>query len=321
MKKNILIGCGVIVLFSLIWIGARNLYATAETDASSDNAAVTEAKDAGLEKKKSDAPKSSASTSEKGMADSEVATDAEQAGNSAEEAVNSVEMEQAEEETENIAETGNTAEAVSSSEGAALYTIKTSAGNNLGMVPVVGGNAVVLMDGSYTSIYQGDYTPEEQNAFDLKVEEETALAVSEGKIAAWSFYREAMLHDFTFPEGVAEIEKFAFARSGLNSVSIPESVTRIGYGAFYHCDTLSDVMIPESVTVIEENAFSHTPWLENWMAGGTEETAEETGITETSDTDDFLIVGDGILLAYRGSETDPELPAEVKSIVPGALGE
>jgi len=52
MKKNILIGCGVIVLFSLIWIGARNLYATAETDASSDNAAVTEAKDAGLEKKK-----------------------------------------------------------------------------------------------------------------------------------------------------------------------------------------------------------------------------------------------------------------------------
>ena len=80
-------------------------------------------------------------------------------------------------------------------------------------------------------------------------------------------------------------------------------------------------MIPESVTVIEENAFSHTPWLENWMAGGTEETAEETGITETSDADDFLIVGDGILLAYRGSETDPELPAEVKSIVPGALGE
>ena len=51
MKKNILIGCGVIVLFSLIWIGARNLYATAETDASSDNAAVTEAKDAGLEKR------------------------------------------------------------------------------------------------------------------------------------------------------------------------------------------------------------------------------------------------------------------------------
>ena len=214
------------------------------------------------------------------------------------------------------------------SEQEALYTIKTSAGSNLGMVPVVNGNAVVLMDGSYASTYQGDYTPEETSALNLKLEEETAQALSSGKVDAWAFYKEAQLRDFEFPEGVTSIDKFAFARSGLNSIAIPEGVTSIGYAAFYHCDSLSDVVIPDSVATIEENAFSHTPWLENWLAGG--ENAENTGmpgdeemteVSETSRADDFLIVGDGVLLAYRGSEKEPELPPEVKSIVPGALGE
>ena len=214
------------------------------------------------------------------------------------------------------------------SEQEALYTIKTSAGGNLGMVPIVNGNAVVLMDGSYASTYQGDYTPEETSALNLKLEEETAQALSSGEIDAWAFYKESQLRDFEFPEGVTSVDKFAFARSGLNSITIPEGVTSIGYAAFYHCDSLSDVVIPDSVIMIEENAFSHTPWLENWLAGG--ENAEDNGspgdegMTEasvTSGADDFLIVGDGVLLAYRGSEEEPELPPEVKSIVPGALGE
>ena len=62
------------------------------------------------------------------------------------------------------------------------------------------------------------------------------------------------------------------------------------------------------------------------MAGGqnaddatTSEDEEATEVPETSGVDDFLIVGDGILLAYRGSEEEPELPAEVKSVAPGVL--
>lgn len=287
MKKNILIGCGVLALFSLIWFGARNLNATAETDITSDVAEAADEENA------------------------DESDDAENAEDIAEESA---------EETEDTA----TGTAVNPSDQNVLYTINTSSGSNLGMVPIVGGNAVVLMDGRYATIYQGDYTPEEQSAFQLKLEGEKALAASEGKVDAWAFYREAMLQDFDFPEGVISIEKFAFARSGLQSVTIPDGVTNIGYGAFYHCDALSDVTIPDSVTVIEENAFTHTLWLKSWMAGGTEDTpenAETTEASEASNADDFLIVGDGILLAYRGSEVNPELPAEVKSIVPGALGE
>lgn len=162
------------------------------------------------------------------------------------------------------------------------------------------------------------------SALTLKLEEEAAQALSSGEIDAWAFYRESQLRDFEFPEGITSIDKFAFARSGLNSITIPEGVTTIGYSAFYHCDSLSDVMIPKSVTTIEENAFAYTPWLENWLAGGEdaeEESEEESDDSEAVEADDFLIVGDGILLAYRGSETNPELPPEVKSVAPGALGE
>lgn len=312
MKKNILIGGGVLVLFALIWIGARNLNAAAKKDVSSDHVenAATESDDTKvlkINKRNTDDPTGEDSDAVMEAPDN----NSEEAGDTAEETGDITE------ETEDITETKKNAdvELSDSSEGNTLYTIKTSAGNNLGMVPIVNGNAVVLMDGSYASTYQGDYTPQERDAFSLKMENETAKALSNSKIAEWAFYRETMLYDFTFPDGVREIEKFAFARSGLTGAVIPEGVTRIGYGAFYHCDALADVTIPDSVAVIEENAFSHTPWLDNWLAGG-----EETADAQKA-SDDFLIVGDGVLLAYRGNEADPELPAEVKSVVPGVLGE
>ena len=205
-----------------------------------------------------------------------------------------------------------------------LYAIRTSAGRDLGMVPIVNGNAVILMDGGSATTHQGEYVGEVQGDFQAKLEEQTALAVSEGKVGAWAFYREAAMKDFAFPEGVSAVEKFAFARSGLTDIVIPEGVTSIGSGAFYHCDALTGVTIPGSVTEIGENAFAHTPWLENWMAGGAAAPSEGTENAEASnpsDTGDFLIVGDGILLAYRGTEAEPALPPEVKSIAPGAIGE
>ena len=46
------------------------------------------------------------------------------------------------------------------------------------------------------------------------------------------------------------------------------------------------MVIPGTVTEIEPSAFEHTAWLQNW---------------ERSGSGDFLIVGDGILLDYRGT--------------------
>ncbi len=44
--------------------------------------------------------------------------------------------------------------------------------------------------------------------------------------------------------------------STLTSIAIPNSITRIGDGAFYGCSSLSSITIPNSVTRIGEGAFS-----------------------------------------------------------------
>ncbi|MGN0591701.1 MAG: leucine-rich repeat domain-containing protein, partial [Ruminococcus sp.] len=56
---------------------------------------------------------------------------------------------------------------------------------------------------------------------------------------------------------VTGIEEYAFSRcSALVSVTIPETVTEIGYGAFYGCSSLTDITIPETVTEIKDEVFS-----------------------------------------------------------------
>ncbi|MBD5407331.1 MAG: leucine-rich repeat protein [Treponema sp.] len=59
------------------------------------------------------------------------------------------------------------------------------------------------------------------------------------------------------------------------TVVIPDSVTSIGYGAFYNCTSLTSVTIPDSVTSISDNAFyncngltsvTYTGTLAGWCA-------------------------------------------------------
>lgn len=117
-------------------------------------------------------------------------------------------------------------------------------------------------------------------------------------IAAQAYYDDEMT-SFDIPEGIVRLGEFSFARSDLQSVRIPESVEEIGYAAFYHCDGLTNVTIPGSVKNIEVAAFEQTPWLTNWRQSG---------------SGDWLIVGDGILLAYKGSSSEVSVPSQVKRI-------
>ncbi len=130
------------------------------------------------------------------------------------------------------------------------------------------------------------------------------FAVVDNKIAGKAFYGDTTLREYTFDNGITEIGDFAFARSGLKSVTIPEGVTSIGYGAFYHCDDLSNVAIPKTVTNIEPAAFAATRMLDNWMQYG---------------SGDYFICGDGILLAYRGGDSRIAIPEGVKQIGPEAF--
>ncbi|MBF1612639.1 MAG: leucine-rich repeat domain-containing protein, partial [Prevotella sp.] len=71
---------------------------------------------------------------------------------------------------------------------------------------------------------------------------------------AFSYCR--ALTSVTIPNSVTEIGGGAFVGcSSLTSVTIPNSVTTIGEEAFTNCSSLTSVNIPNSVTVIGEKAF------------------------------------------------------------------
>ena len=70
-------------------------------------------------------------------------------------------------------------------------------------------------------------------------------------------YYQTRLKTVTIPNSVTEIGWSAFdGCTGLTSVTIPNSVTSIGTSAFYCCTGLTSVTIPNTVTTIRDETFS-----------------------------------------------------------------
>ncbi|MCR5799566.1 MAG: leucine-rich repeat domain-containing protein [Lachnospiraceae bacterium] len=126
-----------------------------------------------------------------------------------------------------------------------------------------------------------------------------------GVIASQAYYAEKLGDTYKIPSDIRKIGRFSFARSDISSIVIPEGVKEIGYGAFYHCNNLKDVTIPKSVERIDGYAFEKTPFMERFMS-------DVSG-------DNFLIVGDGILLAYKGNDATVNVPEGVKTIACAAF--
>lgn len=203
----------------------------------------------------------------------------------------------------------------------------------LGQTHVVGNSAVVFIDNSLPNVYgaqesaQGEVSEDRDPAGESGLQDGIAditagfmetletkatsvpkFTVAGGTVIAdQAFYKKQEMTEYVIPEGVTQIGEFSFARSGLQRIVIPAGVTSVGYGAFYHCDQMDAVTIPSTVTQIAPRAFEKSLWLQNWLQGG----GEEEG--------DYLIVGDGILLAYRGVEEIAHLPENVKRIGPGVF--
>ena len=76
-------------------------------------------------------------------------------------------------------------------------------------------------------------------------------------IGKYAFYKSG-LTSVTIPNSVKSIGEFAFEFCySLTSIAIPNSVTSIGYSAFLYCSALTYITIPNSVTTIGSGAFSY----------------------------------------------------------------
>lgn len=180
---------------------------------------------------------------------------------------------------------------------------------------IINGKAVVLIGKSNQKVYGGtgsnssiETSQTQETSEESSSEHETQPTSSEqtvdgDTIKQRAYYKQNNLTNYTISEKIKEIGRLSFAQSGLQSIEIPSNVTTIDYGAFYGCQDLKEVTIPDSVISIGTKAFADTPWLDNWLNG-----------TSKGGEDDFLIVGDHILLAYRGNSAKVEIPEGVKQI-------
>ena len=189
---------------------------------------------------------------------------------------------------------------------------------------VVGNQAVVFMDSASPNVYMGSNPPSYNGSGD-NAGSGTGMGTGIGDgsmddaliakytivdgetVADQAYYCNTKINYVALPDTIKEIGQFAYARSTVSSIVLPERLERIAYGAFYHCDRLDSVTIPESVMFVEPNAFTYTSWVENFMA---EASGEQS---KAGSPEDFLISG-GVLIAYRGNAETVVIPDGTRSI-------
>lgn len=88
--------------------------------------------------------------------------------------------------------------------------------------------------------------------------------------------------------------------STIKHLTLSEGIISVGYAAFAQCSQLKTVEIPDSVTDVCKASFFETPWLSSQSA-------------------DYVTVGSGVLIDYRGDSESVIIPSQVKSIAKEAF--
>lgn len=167
----------------------------------------------------------------------------------------------------------------------------------LGSTSVVGNRAVVFMNPDEIKVYDAADSVQTEDGLLRK------HTIVDGRIVAdQAYYKNRDIKTYTLPEGISEVGQFAFSRSSLEEIIMPDTLVNISFGAFYYCDRLGEVDLPSSVMNVEPKAFVKTAWLEEFLESG-----------ET-----FLVSG-GVLVAYNGSSKEVVIPDDVRVIAAEAF--
>lgn len=141
-------------------------------------------------------------------------------------------------------------------------------------------------------------TPEAIDSGDVRVEK-ISLRGNCGAKAKWEFgddgklviYGEGEMNDYEAEDD----RRPPWAELEVKSLYINDKITYIGNFSFYNLTELSEVEIPKGVTEIGYDAFDETAWLNN-------------------KSEQFVVVGDGVLIKYNGASQDVTIPYGVKYI-------
>lgn len=101
--------------------------------------------------------------------------------------------------------------------------------------------------------------------------------------------------DIKIPKGVKYISNAFEYNQRITGLTLSDTVFGISDFAFYECYSLTEVDIPEGIYDIGIQAFEKSTWYDVL-------------------DDDFVIVGNGVLIGYRGEQTEVAIPDGVKYI-------
>lgn len=104
--------------------------------------------------------------------------------------------------------------------------------------------------------------------------------------------------EVTIPDTVRAICGGVFSHSDITAVTVGGSVEHIGERAFLGCSKLETVSIADTISDIEGNILADTPWMR-------------------AKTGEFVVVGDHVLIAYKGPGGVVVVPDGVRVIADG----
>jgi len=133
------------------------------------------------------------------------------------------------------------------------------------------------------------------------------------------FHPAANSTEYDIPEGVTKIAPYAFfTNKRLAAVTFPSTLKEIGASAFYDCQILREVYLPDSVVKVGESAFS---WCINLKELRVPDKLSDMGrraffpcYTVTHSEEEFVTLGDDVLVAYLGNSINIRIPEGVKKI-------